>query len=58
MAARRASHPLSAAVVEGAPRYLANIDRVLAMYYITPELRRRVVRMQRQLVLAERKAQA
>lgn len=56
VATRGVSHPLSAAVIEDAPRYLAVIDHVLAMDYLTPDLRRRVVRMQRQLVLAKSKA--
>lgn len=47
------SHPISIAVAAEASRYLVVIDHVLAMGYLKPDLRRRVVKMQQQLMDAE-----
>ena len=53
MGERRSPHPISNAVAAQAGRYLAVIDAVLAMDYLKPDLRRKVMRIQRQLILAE-----
>jgi len=46
-------HPLSTTVVREAGKFLAVIDHVLALNYLKPDLRRRVVKLQRQLIKAE-----
>ena len=49
----KSPHPVSAAVAAEAARYLAVIDHVLALNYLRPDLRRKVIRMQRQLIEVE-----
>lgn len=53
MGSRASSHPVSEAIAAEASRYLAVIDHVLALDYLKPDLRRRVIRMQRQLMKVE-----
>ena len=53
MVGRKSPHPVSEAVAAEASRYLAVIEHVLALDYIKPDLRRKVVRMQRQLITVE-----
>lgn len=53
MAERVAPHPISEAIAAEASRYLVVIDHVLALDYLQPDLRRRVVKMQRRLIEAE-----
>ena len=50
------ARPLSTAVVRQAGKFLVVIDHVLALNYLKPELRRRVVKLQRQLIKAEMSA--
>lgn len=53
MAPTNPSHPISEMIAAEAPRYLAVIDQILAMDYLQPDLRRRVIRLQRQLIQIE-----
>ena len=53
MEGRKSPHPLSEAVAAEAGHYLTVIDHVLAMDYLKPELRRKVLRLQQQLIEAE-----
>ena len=53
MEIRQPSHPISAYIARDAGRFLSVIDHVLALDYLKPELRRRVVRLQRDLIKAE-----
>ena len=53
MTGRKSPHPLSEAVAAEAGHYLTVIDHVLAMDYLKPDLRKKVVRLQRQLMEAE-----
>lgn len=53
MVGRKPPHPLSEAVAAEAGHYLTVIDHVLAMDYLKPDLRKKVVRLQRQLIEAE-----
>lgn len=53
VATRVSAHPFSEAVAREAGRYLLVIDHVLAMNYLKPDLRRRVVNLQRNLIQIE-----
>lgn len=53
MVGRKSPHPVSAAVAAEAGRYLAVIEHVLALDFLKPDLRTKVVRMQRQLIEVE-----
>ncbi len=46
-------HPLSDLIARDAGKFLAVIDHVLALNYLNPELRRRMVKLQKQLITAE-----
>ncbi len=45
-------HPLSESIARDAGKFLAVIDHVLALNYLKPALRQRVVKLQRQLIRA------
>jgi hypothetical protein len=45
-------HPLSDLIARDAGKFLAVIDHVLALNYLKPELRQRVVKLQKQLIKA------
>jgi hypothetical protein len=55
-ALRSEAHPLSESIARNAGKFLAVIDHVLALNYLKPDLRRRVVKLQRQLIKAEMSA--
>lgn len=53
MDSRQTAHPVSEMIARDAGRFLTVIDHVLALNYLRPELRRRVVKLQRDLIRAE-----
>ena len=52
-ALRSDAHPLSDLIARDAGKFLAVIDHVLALNYLKPELRQRVVKLQKQLIKAD-----
>lgn len=53
MASPEPPHPISDYIARDAGRFLVVIDHVLALNYLKPDLRRRVVKLQRNLIRAE-----
>jgi len=53
---RSQAHPLSESIAPDAGKFLAVIDKVLVLNYLKPDLRRRVVKLQRRLIDAEMSA--
>jgi len=53
MSLRHPAHPVSEMIARDAASFLTVIEHVLALNYLRPELRRRVEKLQRELLRAE-----